>query len=146
MRCTRCDGLAVPQAVGLDPDGRVIFGWCRSCLAEARCRLVEVPSTGLVHLKVSAPAGPARRADRRTLYTRNDPAGRVDDSQWIVAIVALLMIGWGLILVAAGFFAGSRPASGSSPLGNGTAPLLGVGGAATTLLGLGLLVLASRRN
>ena len=24
MRCTRCDGLAVPQAVGLAPDGQVV--------------------------------------------------------------------------------------------------------------------------
>ncbi len=60
--------------------------------------------------------------------------------------MAFLMIGWGLILVAAGLFTGSRPAAGSSPLGNGTAPLLGVGGTATALLGLGLMVLASRRN
>ena len=63
-----------------------------------------------------------------------------------MAIVASLMIGWGLILVAAGLFTGSRPAADSSPLGNGTAPLLGVGGTATALLGLGLMVLASRRN
>jgi hypothetical protein len=76
----------------------------------------------------------------------DNPAAGVDQSQWIVAIVAFLMISWGLILLIAGLFSGSRPAPTSSPLGNGTAQLLGIGGAATAVLGLALLVLASRRN
>ena len=56
------------------------------------------------------------------------------------------MISWGLILVAAGLFSGSRPLSGSGPPGHLTSPLLEIGGAATALLGLGLMVLASRRD
>ncbi len=55
MRCTRCDGLAVPQAVGIAPDGRVVFGWCLQCLADSDCRLVEVPATGMIHLRHALP-------------------------------------------------------------------------------------------
>ena len=56
------------------------------------------------------------------------------------------MISWGLILLAAGLFSGSRPVSPTSPPSNGTSPLLGIGGAATAVLGLALMVMASRRN
>ena len=143
MRCTRCDGLAVPQAVGLAPDGLVVFGWCLACLAEAGCQLVEVPSSGLRKLNISVPADPS---GRRATFPRKAPASRGDPAQWTVAIVASLMIGWGLVLVSAGLFGGSRPAAGTSPLGNGTAVLLGVGGTATAVLGLGLMVVSSRRN
>ena len=143
MRCTRCDGLAVPQAVGIAPDGRVVFGWCLQCLADKQCRLVEVPAAGPWDLRLSLPVS---KPARPPLPGGNNPAAGVDQSQWIVAIVAFLMISWGLILLAAGLFSGSRPASATSPLGNGTAHLLGIGGAATAVLGLTLMVLASRRN
>ncbi len=143
MRCTRCDGLAVPQAVGIAPDGRVVFGWCLQCLADKQCRLVEVPAAGPWELKLSAPASnPARPP----LPGNNNPPAGVDQAQWIVAVVAFLMISWGLILLAAGLFSGSRPVPATSPLGNGSSQLLGIGGAATAVLGLALLVLASRRN
>jgi len=142
MRCTRCDGLAVPQAVGIAPDGRVVFGWCLQCLADGNCSLVEVPTAGPWDLRLSFPIGePARPTS-----SRGHGSAAADQSQWIVAIVAFLMISWGLILLAAGLFSGSRPASVVSPLGNGTSPLLGIGGAATAVLGLALMVLASRRN
>jgi len=143
MRCTRCDGLAVPQAVGIAPDGRVVFGWCLQCLADKQCRLVEVTAAGPWDLKLSFPIS---KPARPTLLSNNNPAAGVDQSQWIVAIVAFLMISWGLILLAAGLFSGSRPAPATSPLGNGSSQLLGVGGAATAVLGLALMVLASHRN
>ncbi len=143
MRCTRCDGLAVPQAVGIAPDGRVIFGWCLQCLADKQCRLVEVPAAAPWDLKLSFPIS---QPSRPPLPAANNPAAGVDQSQWIVAIVAFLMISWGLILLAAGLFSGARAASTTSPLGNGTDRLLGVGGAATAVLGLGLMALVSRRN
>src|SRR5271166_3504297 len=143
MRCTRCDGLAVPQAVGIAPDGRVVFGWCLQCLADKQCRLVEVTATGPWDLRLSFPINEPARPP---LPGDNNPAAVVDQSQWIVAIVAFLMISWGLILLAAGLFSGSRPAPATSPLGNGTAQLLGIGGAVTAVLGLALMVVASRRN
>ena len=143
MRCTRCDGLAVPQAVGLTPDGRVIFGWCLACLAETGCELVDDPPSGPPAIHLSAMAGPPAR---KPISSRNPRARGPGRRQRIMAVVASLMIGWGLILLAAALFTGSRQAADSSPMGNGTAPLLGVGGTATALLGLGLMVLARRRT
>jgi hypothetical protein len=138
MRCTRCDGLAVPQAVGIAPDGRVVFGWCRECLADTDCRLVEVPGAGLSHLRLNfRPDDP----DPREPAT----ASAVDQSAWALLAVAVLLIGWGLVLMAAGLFVSPR-ATGQNPLGNGTAPLLGVGGAATAIVGMILLVLATARQ
>ena len=61
MRCTRCDGLAVPQAVGIDADGRVVFGWCLRCLARSKCRLVEIPEAGPLELKLNFKSGRVRR-------------------------------------------------------------------------------------
>ncbi len=142
MRCTRCDGLAVPQAVGIAPDGQVIFGWCLQCLADKQCRLVEVAAAGPWDLRLSFPIS---EPSRPPLPGADNPAAGVDQSQWIVAIVAFLMISWGLILLTAGLFSGSRPAAAINPLGNGTAQLLGVGGAAMAVLGLALMVLALRR-
>ena len=143
MRCTRCDGLAVPQAVGIAPNGRVVFGWCLQCLADKQCRLVEVPAAGPWDLRLSFSIS---EPTRQPLLSGNNSAAAVDRSLWIVAIVAFLMISWGLILLVAGLFSGSRPGSTTSPLGNGSSQLLGIGGAATAVLGLALMVLASRRN
>ncbi len=143
MRCTRCDALAVPQAVGIAPDGRVVFGWCLQCLADKQCRLVEVATSNLGELKLSFASN---KPSRPPLPASNNPAAAIDQSQWIVAVVTFLMISWGLILLVAGLFSGSRLVPATSPLGNGTSPLLGIGGAATAAVGLALMVLAARRN
>src|SRR6516165_7804372 len=103
MRCTRCDGLVVPQAVGILPDDRVVFGWCLQCLADKECRLVEVNISALLDFKLTfSPTETVRRPSPEGA----SPA-RVDESQWIVAVVAFLMISWGLILLAAGLFSHS---------------------------------------
>ena len=142
MRCTRCDGLAVPQAVGIHPDGWVVFGWCLGCLASTGCRLVEIPETGPTGLKLDfktdESAGLA--GAQRPLAT---PAG--DPSRWVIALVSFSMISWGMILLVAGLFSGSWPLAGAGSPDHLTSPML-VGGTATALLGLGLLVLASRRD
>ena len=57
MRCTRCDGLVVPQAVGIDADGRVVFGWCLRCLARSKCRLVEISEASPLELKLNFKIG-----------------------------------------------------------------------------------------
>jgi hypothetical protein len=143
MRCTRCDGLVVPQAVGIHPDGRVVFGWCLRCLARSKCRLVEISEAGPLDLRLDFKTGEFARQPKSSDPPTHAP---VDQSQWIIALVSFLMISWGLILLAAGLFGGSGPLSGSGSPGYLTSPLLGIGGAATALLGLGLLVLASRRD
>jgi hypothetical protein len=145
MRCTRCDGLVVPQAVGIDPDGKVVFGWCLRCLAERGCRLVETSPLG--PWTFDAPGVSPGRSVARARAGRPPRRGlAVDRSRWAIAVVALLMMCWGLVLLAAGLWRAPRPGPGPSPLGNGTSSLLAAGGAATALVGLVLLLLASRRN
>jgi hypothetical protein len=143
MRCTRCDGLVVPQAVGIAPNGLVVFGWCLTCLNDTGCELVEIPAAGPWDLRLSFTPGEASR--RPPLKVISSTAA-VDQSQWIIAVVAFLMISWGLILLTAGLFIGPRPVTHSSAPGNGSSALLGVGGGVTALLGLGLVVLAARRD
>src|SRR5437764_5454433 len=143
MRCTRCDGLAVPQAVGIAPDGKVVFGFCLECLADTECRLVEVPADGPWDLKLSFAMGKSAHRPPSGSYPS---AAAIDQSQWIIAVVAFLMISWGLILLAAGLFIGPRPNWGASSAAHGFSPLLVFGGGATALLGLVLIVLATRRD
>ncbi|MGC8639245.1 MAG: hypothetical protein ACP5XB_05125 [Isosphaeraceae bacterium] len=143
MRCTRCEGLAVPQAVGIHPDGRVVFGWCLSCLVRTNCRIVEIPETGPTGLKLDF------KIDKRPgLPESQRPVPRmpVDQSRWIIALVSFLMISWGLILLAAGLFSSSRAFSGGGSPDHFTPPMLGIGDASTALLGLGLMVLAAHRD
>jgi len=143
MRCTRCDGLAVPQAVGIAPDGTVVFGWCRQCLADTDCDLVEVAAAGPADLRLSFTAARLTRQPQRAGVS---PAGGIDESQWIISIVAFLMVASGLILLTAGVFTAAQPPADSSSLGNGSPALLGVGGGVTALLGLALLLAASYRD
>jgi hypothetical protein len=140
MRCTRCDDLAVPQAVGISPDGRVVFGWCLQCLADQNCRLVETASGGPFDFALVLSS---RKQEEAGPLVVSAPARPIDQSRRIVAVVAFLFVCWGLILMAAGLLSGPEP-SGSSPLGNGTAMLLGTGGAATALLGLALIIYLAR--
>jgi hypothetical protein len=140
MRCTRCDDLAVPQAVGIAPDGRVVFGWCLQCLADQNCRLVETASGGPFDFARVLSSRKLEEAGPRVVHA---PARRIDQSRRIVAGVAFFLVCWGLILMAAGLLSRPGPA-GSSPLGNGTAMLLGTGGAATALLGLALKIYLAR--
>lgn len=139
MRCTRCDGLAVPQAVGIAPDGRVVFGWCLQCLADSDCRLVEVPATGMIHLRHALP-GSGQVGKVRTANL----AASADQSCWVVAVIAFLLMSWGLILLAAGLFSAAAATPAASPLGNGTPAMLKIGGVATTLMGLVLTVVLWR--
>jgi hypothetical protein len=145
MRCTRCDGLVVPQAVGIDPEGKVVFGWCVHCLADRGCKLVETSPPGPWNFAPPpVTLGPSEARERRPLTF--SVVSELDQTQWIVAIVAFLMMSWGLMLVAAGSWSAKRSSLETSPLGNGTPALLLAGGALTALLGVIVLILASRRN
>lgn len=143
MRCTRCDGLVVPQAVGIHPDGRVVFGWCLACLVRAECRLVEIAESGPTGLKLDFQTGKSPSLPTPQISTSRPV---IDQSQWLIALVSFLMISWGLILLAAGLFSGSRPLSGPGAPGHLTSPMLGIGGAMTALLGLGLMIMAAQRD
>ena len=49
MRCTRCDGLTIPQATGRTPDGRFVFGWCVTCLKETGCLEIHLSEAARKH-------------------------------------------------------------------------------------------------
>jgi hypothetical protein len=120
-----------------------VFGWCLQCLADTDCELVEIQSERFDELGLSFSPGPAvPHAQQPTrLHLAN-----VDQSPWIIAVVAFLMISWGLILLAAGLFIAPSPsAPPGSPFGGFNA-ILGVGGGMTALLGLGLMVVVSRQS
>jgi hypothetical protein len=134
----------VPQAVGIAEDGRVVFGWCVECLVDTHCDLVEIPAKGIDDLKLTFTTVPQNSARNRT-GPRPD-ANVIDQSIWLVGLVGFLMLAWGATVICAGFLMSPRPATLPSPVGNGTAPLLRVGGAATILLGLMFLTMAANRD
>jgi hypothetical protein len=129
--------------VGIAPDGTVVFGWCRQCLADTDCDLVEVAAAGLADLHLSFTPGRSTRQPQRAGVAAS---GGIDESQWIISIVAFLMVASGLILLTAGVFTGAQPPADSSSLGNGSPALLGVGGGVLALLGLALLLVSSFRD
>lgn len=122
MRCTRCDRPAVPQAVGLSPSGQVVFGWCLDCLREEGCTRIHVARTRGPHHRPARP---------RALVLPPSAAQTVlDGRKRLLAAVAGLMGLWALVLLAVGLrLAWIRPAAPASPLGNGTAAFLILGGA-----------------
>lgn len=129
MRCTRCHAIAVPQALGRLPDGRLAFGLCVACLEAEGCRLIEV--------------GPSRR---RPAHRRRVHAARTIDprARGLRALAGLLAV-WGLMLAVIGATSsGSRPGAPPSPFGNGTPLLLFVG--ATAMVATAIAMdLAGRR-
>ena len=126
MRCSRCDQPVVPQALGLAPDGRIVFGWCLNCLEDAGCVNIEVarprrrPSTRLV----------LREASRRSWFEPSAlTALRRDNSEVQLSPARQLLQGsgaimgiWGVILLISGVVLLSRgslprlnPIQGSIP-------------------------------
>jgi hypothetical protein len=130
MRCTRCDAIVVPQALGRLPDGRLAFGLCISCLEAEGCTRIEV--------------GPSRGRRAHRLHVR--PARRLSDPRRRgLRALAVLLAGWGLMLAVIGATSsGSRPGAPPSPFGNGTPLLLLVGAAAMAAMAIAL-DLAGRR-
>jgi len=145
MRCTRCDGLVLPQAVGIDPDGKVIFGWCLQCLADRGCELVEVSPVS--HWRFSSPArGSIRGTSRERRVPISEQGQRADRMHWAMAGVSFLLVSWGLILLAAGLWSMPGPWPEPSPPGHGNPAILAVGGSATAFLGLLLLWLTAPQD
>jgi hypothetical protein len=152
MRCTRCDRLVIPQAVGLTPEGDLVFGWCLACLEETGCTEIEVASPSkAVGTQLSvprrAPRWVAKQQERKRARARARALERAEPHilqpiakrRRVVAALAGLMGIWGLVLVSAGItLRGRRGPEVFSPFGNGTPALLIGGGAATALVGLTL--------
>ena len=144
MRCTRCDRLAIPQAVGVTDDDVVVFGWCLACLEEAGCRQIEAAararrrSTRLVLTAARRPRKPRAQDGLPKSHAQVVPdRGHAAEARrrMVAVIVAALSI-WGLLLMGAGLFLFGRQARGPvSPTGNGTPALLFGGGGATVLIG-----------
>jgi hypothetical protein len=157
MRCTQCDKLVIPQAVGLTEEGRVVFGWCLDCLEEAGCREIEpAPRSRLrpgFHRLVLRDRGVlsrlragARRRARRLALERVEPERPASSSPWeqrrqvVIAVAGSLGL-WGLVLVASGIFLHWRQqVRAISLLGNGTPALLIGGGGAAAVVGVALWV------
>jgi hypothetical protein len=139
MRCTRCDRIAVPQAVGLTREGLVVFGWCLTCLAEEGCVLVEIPGDGPFALRGS------RRRGRRTPRWRGSWRGLpARPRRLALVMVATFMAGWAALLTAFGAMLLAFPLLPARRLSPPT--LLGGGGLmAATSLSLWLAALDRRR-
>jgi len=126
MRCARCDRLAIPQAVGRMPNGQVVFGWCLDCMEAAGC----------VRIKRARGARAFRRRRRRPLTMEERRATGL-------ALVALFLGLWGLVLAVVGIWKTLRPVRGHwNAYGNGTPSVLLVGGAALGIAGLTLAAVA----
>ncbi|AGA26231.1 hypothetical protein [Singulisphaera acidiphila] len=139
MRCTRCDRLAIPQAVGRTRDGLLVFGWCLDCLEEAGCTMIEAVS------KCNT-----RRPVPRVLSLRpstSHPVTPPSDRRRLLVGVASLLGAWSTVLIAVGVWTLRQPTpSNPSPLGNGRPVLFFVGGAATSATSLLLLCLSHGRG
>jgi hypothetical protein len=140
MRCTRCDGFTIPQATGRTPDDRFVFGWCLTCLKETGCLDIQLAHPPRKHLsRVLEPSGlvdPSLPA----LRERSTP-----DRRRLLSIWSLLLSLWGFILLFGGLLMRPRVANTpTSPLGNGSPPLLVFGGGATAAVGLSLWLVATR--
>ncbi len=132
MRCTRCDRIAVPQALGVTPDDQLVFGWCVPCLKEVGCTEIVVAGKAQV---VKAPLQAKRGAEFRDAASYTSAERRRG-----IALVGRLLSCWALILVFAGAWLSGRPRrSTENSLGNGSPVLMFVGGLGSMLLAWVLL-------
>lgn len=151
MRCTRCNGVTIPQALGRTPDGQLVFGWCLPCLQEENCREIVVaqPERSL-RKRMRDLTRPSRyRKPLKSVVVPVRPQrarSAIDDRYRLLSAVLLIMSLWGVVLVIGGLvIRAGRPAAGQgSPFGNPT--LLTVGGVAVTSFALSLWFLLSGRR
>ena len=139
MRCTRCDKIAVPQAVGRTPGGVLVFGWCLDCLHAECCRIEEEPAPKPLRQRPSL-------AHRTTAARRRGRPWRLGSRRLLGLGVAGLMALWALILVFLGLLKlpGARPGR-PRPLGMGSGWVLTAGGGAMALASLAVWVAVLHR-
>lgn len=137
MRCSECDGIVREQSVGRLRDGRIVFGWCTSCMDVADATRIEL--TDRVRLfgqgeKVALPLG-------GTAWGHEEARSR--KRLLALTITAASLAFWGLTMTIAGFARNDEPTP-ANPQGDSTGLfLVGSGG---SLMGTGLgLYLAARR-
>ncbi|ODU02229.1 MAG: hypothetical protein ABS79_00715 [Planctomycetes bacterium SCN 63-9] len=135
--------MAVPQAVGIADDGRVVFGWCGQCLLDTHCNVIEISARGIADLKLSFSAAPEPKPQKREPEPQR--AG-VDQSIWLVGLVGFLMVAWGTTVLCAGFLIGPGDGPTRQPSLTGSPPMLRVGGTATILMGVMFLTMAANRD
>ena len=134
MRCSRCDRPAVPQALGRDGDGRLVFGWCLDCLHAAGCSEIEVAR--------GAGSDPRHLPP---LFLAHIPARPDATRRRGVRIVALVLTLWSVLLFTGGAWAiWANSARPPSPMGNGTPLFLFAGAVSTALTALLLRGCAAR--
>ena len=142
MRCSECDGLAVPQAIGRLPDGRLAFGYCLRCLERAGATGMIVSSAGSRKRR-----GRMRQAAERARKEHPAVASR-RGVQWRVPVqrrqlllgVSGMMLAWGLSL---GSIAVLLPLQGNAGRGiPGLRAILLVASGLAGLVGLSLLLVA----
>lgn len=137
MRCSECDGIVREQSVGRLRDGRIVFGWCASCMDVAEATRIDL--TDRVRLfgkgdKVALPLG-GTAWDHEEAHSRKRLLA--------LTITAASLALWGLTMTIAGFAKNDEPTP-ANPRGTSTGLfLVGSGG---SLIGTGLgLYLAARR-
>ncbi|MBI1324297.1 hypothetical protein GC170_14090 [bacterium] len=137
MRCSECDGIVREQSVGRLRDGRIVFGWCTSCMDVAGATRIEI--TDRVRLfgtgeKVALPLG-------GTAWDHEEARSR---KRLLALTITAVSLGfWGLTLTIAGFAKDDEP-SPANPQGSRIGLfLVGSGG---SMMGTALgLYLAARK-
>jgi uncharacterized membrane protein YidH (DUF202 family) len=149
MRCTRCDKLAVPQAVGLTDEGLVVFGWCVGCLEETGCHEIRVARSAR-HASTTLTLDPILASWPRSSPHRvasDDPRASpwnraVDPRRTAIRIVAIGLGFWGLALFLTGGWLAIRSGfSRGDALGRGSPLLMMFGGGMTTAVAAALAAL-----
>ena len=127
MRCARCGRRERRLRDARGPDGRLVFGWCADCLAEAHLRALGLlppedpaatPGPSVRPFRISATAGDERTAGLRGL--------------------GALLVTWGLLLelVGAGSWLGlGRPDDGFGPTRISRVQIFSVAGAVLAIAG-----------
>ena len=137
MRCSECDGIVREPSVGRLRDGRIVFGWCTSCMDVAEATRIDL--TDRVRLfgkgeKVALPMG-------GTAWDHEEARSR--KRLLALTVTAASLAFWGLTMTIAGFARNDEPTP-ANPRGDHTGLfLVGSGG---SLIGTAMgLYLAARR-
>lgn len=133
MRCSECDQILMKPCTGRLKDGRIVFGWCTSCLQVADG--IETELTANVRLfdgrnNVALPFGGTGW---------ESAAARSKQRLFALSMLACVLGFWGLTMLVAGFARSGDPTP-INPLGNGSSSFLIAGGGGLMGTAAGLLI------